>query len=544
MVDRKEINNAMQAPVYEMWDVMIHSTSAIERPDEAHAFAGSKAMQIAADYRDGKPVTESSLEEMRYWLALENHIGNGLVHFGKLHPASMERRGDYFERVQENCTNNGIVVDIVSTVRAAEGISADETWEHFFSEFADYHAYLSGEKPLPVDEQTSEVLRLQDPSHYISMVEALWVSALYTDFGIEEMSARARDIGERSDRVEEQLVKTVDLLFEANKIGLAVKFGSLLVQREKATPFVERLVSKLQELRTVEGDDSYRRVYNFVTGTLRKQQVDQFLALLPKETTPLIFGSTHEVLRADTDDPILVERFEEGELMWATLSDGGRIPMPNIYYRHRTILGYGTTTETELYEAQTGVDFDVLPEDAKAAVEKAIEVADGDLAKSETLPYYKRLAFWRDEERGDLLYTVVFRNGDDRIMTRYPDHHGFVTSDEERKLDLPVRTAQPVMDTYMVMPYDGSYMWDQTFSDTDPNFFGPGKDQANAFWIMGNARTVYSKTDPRLSVPTSYGGSRARFVIVPVRYYRIEEDRQAPDPTNANEDAEFFASIK
>jgi hypothetical protein len=536
MITHESGYKADKPPVEEMWDVLIHSRSAIDDPSEAYYFAGLQGMEIAGDFVDDKrPVTAQSLGDLRHWVALENQLGASLVAQGKVNPRELDRRSDYFGNVQTKLTEKGTDVDILGTVQSAQELTREETWEHFLGELSDYRASLAGEKAIPVDEETGEPVKLKDAGHYVNVAEALWVGA-WNDTNADPMQKV-----QRGEKLEQEVEKMTSLLLGANKVGLAINFAKIILDPSVSEPLTDKIVAKLREVREVEGEDSYRHVYNYATRTLNKGQKTRFLQQQPKETTPLIFGSQHEVLHADTD-PILSERFEEGNLVWTTLSDGSRIPMPYLDYRNRTILGYGSVSESEIYESQSGVDYNDLPDDAKQAIETAIQVADQDLLKTETLPHYKRLAFWRDEEKGDLLYTVIFRDGAGRIMTRYPDHHGFVTSDKERKLDYPVKSAVPVKDTYMVMPYSGSYMWDETFRDTEPNFFGPGEDKANAFWIMGNARTVFSKTDERLT-RDSHGMPTSRFVIVPVRFYQVEEDREASDPTTGDEEKEFFANL-
>lgn len=547
MITRESGYKANKPPVEEIWDVLIYASSAIDDPSEAYYFAGLQGMEIAGDFIDEKrSVTAHSLESLRYWVALENQLGTSLVTQGKIHPRELDRHDEYFGSVQSKLAGKNIDVDILGTVQSAQEITRQETWEYFLGELSDYRSYLAGEKALPIDQETGKSVKPKDAGHYVQIAEALFVIASYgnvSTFSDEPVTAMqtAQKIKQDVESVEQEVQKMTSLLLAANKIGLAINFTRIISDLSLSEPLTDQIVAKLREVRQVEGEDSYRHVYNYAVRTLSKRQQERFLQQLPKEITPLIFGSQHEILHANTD-PILSERFEEGELVWTTLSDGTKIPMPYIDYRNRTILGYGSVRESEIYETQSGVDYNDLPNEAKLAVETAILIADQELLKTETLPYYKRLAFWHNAEKGDLLYTVIFRDGAGRIMTRYPDHHGFVTSDKERKLDYPVKSAIPIKDTYMVMPYGGSYMWDQTFRDAEPNFFGPGEDKANAFWIMGDARTVFSKTDTRLT-RDSHGMPMPRFVIVPVRYYQIEEDREASDPPTDNEEADFFTNL-
>lgn len=523
MITHEDGHMTGKPPVEEVWDVLIHAKSAIDHPSEAYYFAGLKGMEIAGDFVDNRrTVTAQSLEDIKYWTALESQLGINLVSQGKLHPRELNRRSDYFDNVQTRLAENGVNADILGIVRSAQGLGKEEVWEHFYDELSDYRFYLAGEKTAPIDAETGKTVKIKDAGHYVNAAEALWVGAWHdTD---ADLTLRLRKV----HKLEQEVEKMTQLLLDANKVGLAINFARLVHSPGVSELLTDRIVAKLREVRDTEGEDSYRDVYNYAVRTLNSSQQTRFLQQQPKETTPLIFGSQHEILHADRD-PILYEQFEEGRLIQTALSDGTKASMPYIAYRNRTIFGYGSVSEREIYERQSGVDYNVLPEEARQAIETAIQVADKDLLRTETLPHYKRLAFWRDEEKGDLLYTVIFKDSADRLMTRYPDHHGFATSDKERKLDYPVKSIAPVKDTYMVMPYSGSYMWYETFRDAEPNFFGPGEENANAFWIMGNARTVFSKTDSRLT-RDSHGMQTSRFVIVPVRYYQVEEDRQAPDP--------------
>lgn len=524
MVTQESAFRQERAPVHEMWDVLYGRNSMLERPDDAYYFACNQAADVIRGYyQDDQPVTEQSQADLTYRIALENQFARSTVS-RRVPEARVGRQATFYAAMHGRLDEKGVDAEILSTVEAANALSPEETWEYFLGQLDGYEAYLKGDLPTHPN-QTASSLKMQDASHYMDLAEALWVSSRYV-----MQDAPTEEYNSRSDRLNEHLIAISNLFLDANKVGLATGFGGIISGAEGQNKvFATKLAAKMHEIRLVEGDDNFRQLYNYAAQTLRGSQLRHLMQQLPKEETPLIFGGEHEILYPDSESPLLAERFEEGELAGAMLSDGRRILLPIINYRHRTILGYGTERESEIFEAQTGVNYETLPEEAKAAVEIAINAEEHGLLDEETKPRYKRLAFWADEEQGDLLYSVIFRKGRGRLMNHHPDHHGLLTTDNERKLDFPVRSAEAVKDTYMVVPNDDSYMYLQTFTDATPNLFAAGAEEANAFWIMGNPRTIHSESDNRLMKDTNMG-LQPKYVIVPIRYYKVEEDFETPDP--------------
>ncbi|HXR49465.1 MAG TPA: hypothetical protein VN778_00345 [Verrucomicrobiae bacterium] len=518
-----------QSPAQEMRDTLYHRNSFLNRPDEAYYFVGNQATEILHGYyKNDESVTEQSQTGLKYWVALENQFATAVVGH-RMPKARIGRQASYYAVMQARLDEKGSEADIAGVVEAAQALSPEETWEYFLDQLAAYEAYLKGDLTKPVNRETGQP-NTQDASFYMDLAEALWISIKYV-----MQNAPTKEHHSRTNRLNQQLVNISNTFLDANKVGLAIGFGSIISGAEgQDKAFAANLVVKMQELRSVESDNNFRHVYNYATQTLGWSQLRLFKQQLPKEATPLIFGSESEVLYADSDSPMLTERFEEGELLGASLSDGSRILLPHINYRHRTILGYSTEQESEIYEVQTGVNYETLSDEAKAAVEIALNAEEQGQLGNEARPRYRRLAFWHDNDKGDLLYTVIFRRERGRLMDLYPDHHGLATTDTERKLDMPVRSAEAVKDTYMVVPYDESYMAFQTFTDAQPNLFATGVNQANAFWLMGGPRTIHSQADSWL-MKEAEDGQQPKYVIVPIRYYKIEEDFVTPDPSGANE---------
>lgn len=331
------------------------------------------------------------------------------------------------------------------------------------------------------------------------------------------------------DRLDETLSKFSYGLIANDKLGLAIAFGNLVGWQHEANwddEFASHLAYELIALREREGDENYHQIYSYAMRTLTPIKSHLLRQILPKERRPLIFGSLIVRISSATEEmPYIIESFEDNEILRARLTTGEETLLPTINYRLRTLLNHGRPEERAIYETSTSVKFENLPIEAQEALYVAASVEENRLMRTETLPHYKRLALWPEGD-SQHLYTVAFRDGYGRIISPVPDHHGLATSETERQLAWPVKSATRVRDGYIAVPYTEGY---QTILDSHPNFFGPGETEANAFWIMGNSRAVYSEESPWLMRQTSYG-QLPRFAIMPVRFMQVGEDREAPDP--------------
>ncbi len=336
----------------------------------------------------------------------------------------------------------------------------------------------------------------------------------------EELGEDAAGIVQRQQA---WLQRTCRLLLSKQRVGLAIPLIDTATTEEETTVLSGQLAQAMDIVRSAEGERNYRRLYSFAARIFSEPHRTAFLAQNERVDAPPIYGAQREVL----EHGVLVERFEEGMPTHAKLANGEPVILPYSRFTQRILTEYGQPTESEMYELQTTVRYGELDDLAKRALAKAETVSLANSSREETLPDYRRLALKPGKGMNDTLHTVSFRDGFRRTLERYPDDHGFTTSETEPQIDNPVASLQAVMDSYIVLPYDGGYTSQTTIRDTDPNFFGPGEDKANAFWISGNPRIVIGQL----------GEQESQWVIMPVRFYQITEERQ---PLGYEDEGRFF----
>ena len=328
-----------------------------------------------------------------------------------------------------------------------------------------------------------------------------------------------------AERYEAWLMRTCHALLAERRIGRAVPLINTVLNEEDGVTLLLELTDAMTLVRTAEDESNYRHLYSFIAGILREPLRSTFLEMNPRIAAPLVPGAKREIMDYG-DKQMSIERYEENDPVTATLASGHTITLPYRHFAMRTLLNYSSPTEYELNETQTAVDYDALDTEAKRAIEKAWRAADLEEFSPDEPPRYQRLAL-KPSEAGNTLHSVVLKPGYHRRMHRYPDDHGFVTSETEPNIEATVRAATPVLDTFLVVPNQDDYMYMATYLDTEPNIFGPGNHQANAFWIAGEPRLVVDKSgnpkNMRSSRYSQSGNDEPRWVIVPVRYYQIEE---------------------
>lgn len=507
-------------------DVLVYSERSIDRPDNSFYGAYVKYQNQVGELIGGdvNPPVEAVVETSQA-LALTR-----MLLTCSAFQQQLQRERDpleYLDLVSEKLVEKNLNAAVINEL--AEHHTTDDILDHYLQKLETWQRELLG----TVDSRQHD----HHPDEMLELADILGIASIV----LPETDEKRQATLHRYNQVTAKLSQT---LIEHDKVGYGVVFGDLNQDSRSATAFVSSIVTGLQRLRQQEGDDAYRSVYNYTTSRLHEPKLSMFLELLPKEPTPRIYGARAQIIEG-RDSRNLYETFEEGQLLWAKLSGGGTLPLPNIEYRSRTILDYSTNREHEMYETQHAVEYDDLTDDEKIAIQIAIHVDDNDLLRTETLPEYKRVALWR-RESGNEFYTVVHRDGLGRLMNKYPDHHGFVTSDNQRQLDYPVQQMETVSDGFMAVRYNGDYMLRSTFRDAEPNFFGPKDKFANAFWISGNPRRVWSDRYKHLMVEqhSDFDEDRvrpilqSRFTIVPVRFLKITEDTSRPEdaPTHTHLD--------
>lgn len=525
----KEPVDKLRLPVDALEDVLIPSQVSAERPVDA--YYGAKVISHARIDNLANKAAEpdgAALVDAGFCLALTRRLvlapalQNDLSPSGEFDPYNYT----YVEMRSEELNVHEVYTEQLQSL--AESHSTADVLGYFCGRLEDWTTHIATGADLPEPSN----MRLDD---FVSMAEVLDIATTVLP-QTEEAHMIWR---ERFNKITAGLST---LLMEHNKEGLGVAFGSLNQSKEWRKQFIPILVEKLMAAKAVESDSSYRHLYNYTAERLSERQLRDFLAQLPKEPTDPLFGS-EVTISNDPDNPYMFERYEKGGLRWAQLSDGTRVHLPQQRYLTRTIQRYGTNHEHEVYAAQTDVDYDKLGDAEKTAVQTAIRIDDDGLLRTETMPEYKRVALWRDDDE-DRLYTVVHRDGVERSMDVYPDHHGFFTSNTDRTLDFPVEHMETVRDGFLVTRYNGDHMYRATYRDAEVNFFGPDDVFANAFWIMGNPRKIWSKTDARMQVPSDIQGlTEARFAIVPIRFLKVLENKSVACTELEAEDRDFIRKL-
>ena len=212
----------------------------------------------------------------------------------------------------------------------------------------------------------------------------------------------------------------------------------------------------------------------------------------------------------------------------AFLSDGdSSILLPQLAYRCRTTFEPGTPHAEEAWTDQNAVHYAKLDLVAQKAVELALTL-EVDPAEP---PRYKRLALHRtDNEAGDNLCTVAHRIGYDQSFSLYPEEIRAMDAEPKLALGSLVATAKTVSDGYFVTRHDAADLSELTYQDNELNAFGPASKDANAFWVVGNPRRVWSDTDARLSPQDTYAYeilANSRHVIMPIRFMQVVEEIQS-----------------
>lgn len=508
----KEPTDKRPMPVDDVFDMFISRGVTADHPEDAYYAASVTSRDLIEGLAGGDiDATAATVNHVGFGLALTRQLidcpafSNTLVCDRNKDPYDNR----YIEKYTPGLITHGVNIERVKT--AAEEYAITDVLEYFTSRLEELTAYLA------------TGAELSDRPPLDSMDELKIADVLSTAVKVLPESVEDGEVWQQ--RFNQVIADLSSTLIEHDKVGLGISFGDLNTTREWSERFVPQLVNKLEGIKDVDDGYYFRKRHNFATNHLHEPHLGAFVAQLEKETAQPILGGQIYVSNNPLH-PNIFERFEKGELRWVRLSDGSRMCLPETKYLMRTIWDPGTVREDETYETQVSVDYDELNDAERAAIEMAILVDDEGLLRTETLPNYKRLALWPDNE-GDRLYTVIHQDGYNRLMNLYPDHHGFVTSDTERKLDMPVNDAVIVSDGFLVTRNNGETL--STYRDSEVNFFGPQDGTANAFWISSNPRQIYSKTDMRLSVQSESDGlSREnRFVILPVRFLKITEDKEA-----------------
>ena len=420
----------------------------------------------------------------------------------------------------------------------ASALTPGEVASYFMGKLEGYTTFLeTGVRPANWPEMTN--LLGYDASHTVrATAETVRLladpvsPALYANLSNE-------NVVELASRHQAWLFRTCELLFSRQTVGLAIPLMNTYMREAGAAFLMDGLTDAMTSVRMVEDERSYRHLYAHAAQTLHEPLRRAFIERNEQLRAPLIPGAKRE-LQVAGDTTFAIDRFEENDPVTARLADGLPITLPYTHFGMRTLMGYDTPTEHEMRETQSAVDYTELDDAAKLAVEEAWRAADLHRTREETLPYYKRLVLKPAELEGGKLHTQLFRDGYHRRLDFYPDDHGFVTSNTEQQVGPEVASAEPVLDTYLVVPYRDDYAQWTTYLDVEPNFFGPGEDRANAFWVSGEPRIVVDRTgSPKYMRSSDYTGRNdtARWVIMPVRYYWVTERRSV----HANDaDSRFF----
>lgn len=426
-----------------------------------------------------------------------------------------------FDRRVEN-------VDFEDLMAQAGHLSPDEVIDYFVGKLESYTKYLAtGEQPNNWPEADSQGgLTGNEISRSIRLLTET------VQLAIDSLGDQLENGEALAQRHQDWTRETASLLLSEGRIGLAAPLINSMNETNTAAA-MDELQGAMTSLRESGDEEDYRSMYSSVAHSLKGENLTAFVEQNQRLEAPEIPGAQREVYDYGSHR-VAVDRFDAQQPFTVRLAGGDQTQLPYANSIERELSRYGQPTETQRYAVQHQVRYDDLDAVAKAAIETAWEAADQERLRVETMPDYKRLVLKPGEEgEPSALHTMTLRDGFTRTVDEYPDHHGYLTAETESQIDRPVSSAQAVSSGYMVVPNRGDYTPQTAYVDAEANFFGPGAGEANAFWISGNPRRVvdtpYSIKYRRYEDVEGGEPARSRWIIFPVTYYKVEEQRPAED---------------
>jgi hypothetical protein len=412
----------------------------------------------------------------------------------------------------------------------ANTISPAANYEYHLAKLESYTTYLRDGTPPTNWPDAEDNLRshrianqVADTAQTLSLVATTRPEA----FDTPEQAAAMRE------RYNIWAADTCGLLLHHRRFGMSLPLLNTL-EGARAAAALDQLCMAMEEVSASEDDSEYRKLFGSIVRSLAPRYLETFLAVVPQHEAPLTPGATRTI--TESNGLILTERYAEQQEYTALLADGSPVQLPYVTYYSRSIFDYRQPTEHEILATQTSVPFEELDEVALHALSVAVKAASQQRLREETLPYYQRLVLKPGSDGTDLLHALHFRPDVHRRMHEYPDDHGMVTSETEPQVEPQrIRALGYVSSNWLVVPNRGDYVQMTTYLDPEPNFFGPGEDKANAFWIAGNPRLIYDAARrPQLMQRGKYATRREtpRWAIVPVNYYWADKAPLTPaNPT-------------
>lgn len=510
-------------PLSRMSDELdLGSTSVLEQPSDSYFIASNTVYDRVFAMADGDSSPAMQADTVHY-IALRDLLAPAVLQPQEASDASAENR----ERTIRFDQMVGDV-DFADLATQAAQLQPDDVIGYFVDKLESYTNYLAtGEQPDNWPEAASQggLTDFQISKSIRPLAETVQVA-------LDSLGEQLEDVEALTQRYQDWAQETTSLLLSEGRIGLAAPLITIMDEANTAVA-MDKLQGAMTSLRESGDEADYRRVYSSVAHSLEGENLTTFIGQNQRLEAPEIPGAQREV--ADYGSyQVAVDKFDDQQPITVQLANGEQTQLPYANSIQRELSPFGEPTETEGWAVQHKVKYSDLDSVAKAAIEVAWEAAEGRLLRVETMPDYKRLVLKPGEEgEPSTLHTMTLRDGFRRTVDEYPDHHGYVSSVTESQIDRPVVSAQAVSSGYMVVPDRGLYAPQTTYVDSEPNFFGPGAEHANAFWISGNPRRVVQTPESikfRKYEDAEEGEpAEARWIIMPVTYYKIEQQRPAED---------------